>query len=476
MEHKKLSEDVREGLSCLACVIIFFIIIGIFALLIRYWDKIDEENHRIYVEMAAKGDTCALCNNLEDAVKYYTEAFKKQEVDTLAVTLMNCEFALGNIDAGLKWLDKYADMTFRSDFVELRRTWVQFTKDGDTTKMVSSLDAIIKNPLKIEPVSGMRMLWDAFWNSDSNYRKKNNYSLYYFDYYAKLTALYYRLMFCKTPEEYLGMSEFIFTLVEDQEDDYVYIDEYTKLGGTSDIAYKLEEHERRIMNSSGPMSWLPMEEKTNMMKWWMFNTVLTYVHQINGYQAALDFANRITRNNTLNADSKYSYHKYFYGIYLGANDPAKFPTTLTPEELDTILAYSTDYNGVVPSANFIVLKGKKNFLKKYYSLDNLREEGDVLIEPIVLLEHKTNFGQWSWKAQNVPYLYKDSNAISYINNQFRASDSVISYEFFKCDTKQMPSTLYVLNLLQAEYSKQKGLSPYEAIVDLKKLIDENSIQ
>lgn len=213
-----------------------------------------------------------------------------------------------------------------------------------------------------------------------------------------------------------------------------------------------------------------------MMKWWMFNTVLTYVHQINGYQAALDFANRITRNNTLNADSKYSYHKYFYGIYLGANDPAKFPTTLTPEELDTILAYSTDYNGVVPSANFIVLKGKKNFLKKYYSLDNLREEGDVVIEPIVLLEHKTNFGQWSWKAQNVPYLYKDSNAISYINNQFKASDSVIGYEFFKCDTKQMPSTLYVLNLLQAEYSKQKGLSPYEAIVDLKKLIDENSIQ
>lgn len=475
MDRENLSEEIKDGLSCLGWIVALAVVLGLIAILFRYWDKKDEENYQKYVEMTGKGDSCLRYSNLADAVRYYTEAFEAKEVDTLAVVLMNCELALGNVDAGLKWLDKYADMTFNSDFVELRRSLAMFAKDLDTTKFQSDLDAIIKSPLKLESVSGVREIWDSFWNDDSNYTKKNNYSLYYSGYYAKLIALYNRLGLCKTVDEYFELSENIFKLVEDQDNDHAYIDEYNDLGGTSDIASSLTNHEIRLMNSTGPLSHASLQEKVYIMKWWMFNMYMIDMHAKHGYQAALDHANRATRNNTLNADSDYSYHKYLYGIYLGASEPEKFPTSLTVDEIDKILEYSMDYNGKIPAANFVTMKGAKNFLK-CVSLENLREGGDAVLEPVVLLDCSNEFGHWDWKEQTVPILGKNSNAISYINNEFKASDSEISYEVFNARLRQIPTSLYMLNLLQAEYSKQKGLSPYESIVDLKKLIDENSIQ
>lgn len=479
MTRKKFSEGAKEGLSCLVMLIIVAIIITVFALLLRYWDKKDAENHRIYVEMAGKGDSCLQHSDLKEAVRYYTKAFEAQEVDTLAVTLFNCELALGNVDAGLTWLDKYADMTFRSGFVELRRTWAQFAKDGDTTQMISSLDAMIRKPLTLESPSAIRRLWDTFWNDDSDYTMKNNYTLYYSDYYAKLTALYYRLGACKTEEEFREISEYIFKLAEDQEDDHAYIDEFTKLGGKSDISSDIYAHEARLMNTTDELRWQSMQHRTYIMKWWMFNLAVTDMHVKHGYRAAVDYANSLTGNNALNADSNHSYHKCLYGIYLGASDPAKFPTTLTVDELDTILAYSMDHNGMIPSATYTVVTGGQNVIgKRIYTLEQFREDGDVITEPIIVLACGRNHAEtWNWKMSGPPVILSDSStSVSYINNQFKASESTIKPVLLGAKTYQIPSTLYVLNLLQAEYSKQKGLSPYESIVDLKKLMTETTMQ
>jgi hypothetical protein len=49
-------------------------------------------------------------------------------------------------------------------------------------------------------------------------------------------------------------------------------------------------------------------------------------------------------------------------------------------------------------------------------LENLREGGDVVLEPVVLLDCSNKFGHWDWKEQTIPILGKNSNAISYINN------------------------------------------------------------
>ena len=466
MSRKLKKQDVQEEDSNIGCIILlvaFVLFLVVVALLSRKWDK-DEAYAK---ELVVMGDSCFKNNDLAAAIKYYVEAFDTYEIDTLASTLMKCEYWSGNPNKTLEWLDKIGEMRFHSDFIEIHRNQTLFSMTGDTARYVSVLDSLIFEQISLKKVSGIRRIWDLVMNNDINYTQKENYDRYYFNYYAKLLALHYRFGMCRSYDEFVSTGAYLFNLVEDQEDDYEYMDDFLNMGGNSSISNVLKEHEKLVMNTTQGHQTMTYMDRVSNYKWWMFNILVTYVHQMKGYEVALDYANKITDNNKLNADSNYSYNKFLYGIYSGVNDKNAFPTSLTRCELDAILEYSSGHNGYIPNAQAVVVTGGYNFLTRHkYSIDEFRQSGDIVYEPIVIIESDT----WNWKEQCVPFLAKDEGVnLSYISDTYKASDSNVCFDFFQVRLTPVMSTLYVMNLLQAEYNKQKGPPVYSSIVDFKSL-------
>lgn len=457
-----MNRDDASNIGCGILAISFVIFIVVISFLTRKWDR----DHAYANEIIAVGDSCLRNNNIADAIKYYSDAFDTyDDIDTLASTLMKCEYMSGNPEAALKWLDEIGKQTFHSDLIELHRNQTLFSIHKDTVRYISVLDSLIKEPVRLRICSGTSRLWDILINGDINYTQNKYYDRYYFDYYAKLMVLHNRINMARTFEELISLGEYIFSLVEDQKDDYAYMNDYLCMGAKSD--YKLKEHEKYVINSDPIFSALTYLEKTNNYKWWLFNLMVTYVHQVQGYEASLEYANKITCNNSLNADSDYSYNKFLYGIYRGVKDNNNFPTSLTRSELDTILAYSSDQNGRIPFARAYVAQGERNiFSNVNIPIERFRKEGDIVYDPIVILEKDL----WSWKEQSEPYLFHDDVVnMSYISDLYTASDSKICCNMFNIRVYPILSTLYVVNLLQAEYNKQKGLPVYSSVVNIKSL-------
>ena len=463
----KISDD---NIGCGILGIVFVIFIIVISLLTKKWDK----DSAYANELIAAGDSCFRNNNIADAINYYSEAFDVSNIDSLASTLMKCEYMIGNKEAALNWLDEIGRATFQSDLIELHRNHTLFSIHKDTSKYVSALDSMLNVPVRLTTSSFIRKLWDMLIAEDINYTQDKYYDRYYFDYYAKLMVLYNRINMCRTYEEFISIGEYIFKLTDDQEDDYAYINDYLREGKTTD--YELKKHEKFVLNTGLDPTYTELSylERTANFKWFLFDIMLASVHQVHGYEAALEYANKITCNNSLNADTDFSYNKFIYGIYSGITDSTIFPTSLTRSELDTILTYSSDKNGRIPFARAFIACGRFNpFANHKFSIEKFRTDGDIVHDPVVILE--TDF--WNWKEQNDPFIFSDEGInISYISDIYTASDSKICCNVLSVDVYPIITTLYAMNLLQAEYNKQTGLPVFSSIVDLKSLLNDTQFK
>lgn len=403
--------------------------------------------------------------DIESAIESYTRAYERVKADSIAARIIACEQNRGNKDSALRWLDIFEENSEKSDFTALRRVYIhlQFNETENACKL---LDSIIATPIEMRTSWFGRSLLDSWLNSDSDYTKAENYYRYYTEYGAKLLALDIRMSLADNINDKFKIGSALFALTKEYDDIYEIMDGYFDLqhsnprvfnkifNGTYRLTNELDQH---VAYMIGQVRYNTdnIIEIISDYKWQIFNLLITHKHLHDGYDAAIRYANDITRNNTRNVDAYNNFQKYIYGIYLGASDNQKFHSLLTREELDDIISSSTDANNVIPPAIMTVAR-----LNQRHILDNSKYgeqiEGDKPFFPIIILE----CNDWRWDNSTKPlaqYIYEakgQRKTIRYIDDNFNAHSSYTDLDYFGITINYKTSNLACLKMLHAEFNKQ----------------------
>lgn len=452
---KKKSFFDRFG--CLIIIIIFIGICYLFSWVVNIYDDYETKKEKSASVEIAKGDSCFKMKNSATALIYFKSAYNTYKSDSLVARIIYCEQAIGSYSESLKWLNILADRTGNSDFISIRRSFIvlQF---GDTIKSKKILDEIINNPVALRSTWFGRSLLDSWLNKDADYTKASNYYRYYVEYLGKLIALKERLILSRDKAELYRIGEKLFSLAKDESDDYEIMNGYLDLYRNNPYVFS------HIFNQSyGRLSDLEYQTwytvgvnnyncKTIIclvcdLKWKIFNTLLFIKHKNEGYEAAINYANYITNNNTQNCDTYNSYSKYIYGIYLGIKQKGKFPTSLTKEDLDSLIKNSFDLS----TAYLTIGKVGKDIYGKRLDSGTM---GDKIVDPIIIMD----CNDWNWRNDSIPFNDYVLNVgtkktIKYINDKFKYSITSTPKEDI-LNINYVATNRLTLNILQAECNKQ----------------------
>lgn len=448
-------------------IVVILLLLSAYLLLSKKCESDAAEEERIMEaanELVAKGDSCALAKNTEEALAYYNSSYKMYVSDNCIAKILYCRQALGQTDTALLWLNKLEENIGKTIFTELRRANI-YLQSGDTTVSVRILDSLLAYPLVCKKCWFGRTLIDMFLYSDKNYTKAENHYQYYFNYLGKLLALNTRLNLEKDSSEYFDMGHLLFQLVEDRDDDYEIMNGYLETLGSKWYTTSFEKNMNILYACNLYVGFSTILKVISDFKWGIFNNLLIKKHINDGYASALEYVNRITDNNEKNTDAYANYHKYLYGIYLGASENERFPSSLTVEEIDSILEKSVDrHNRLKPALiaiakrrSKLVIDSVSNKINEVYVKTDIR--GDKIVEPIMIL------GCNEWNCLDTTILVHDFIAqnkdkrkyLRYINNNFKACESYTDEEQFNLIINMELTNTYVLNLLEAEYGKQRQM-------------------
>lgn len=402
-------------------------------------------------------------NNYTAAVEYYESAFDKVEGDTIVSRIVTCMKRMGNTAGALKWLNKYEEIDRKSDFTAMRRASI-YLEAKDTSRARTILDKVISTPAKLQTGGFGRTMLDSWLYKNSDYTDALNHYIYYTDYYAKLLALKFRMQIAQSNSERLELGEKLFCLVEDCENDYAIMSRYLQIkrgeaqpynslyGSLAVELADIESHIKcNIINAYANPTIIV--ESVSQLKWDMFNRLIARKHLDEGYQAAVDYAKRITADNTRNTDTYANFYKYLYGVYLGASGDSRFNTELTVADLDQILSLSITDDGEIPRV-FINVGFRSNNAKDDIIFDSVL--GDRIIDPIVVLCCN------DWNCYNVSkflplYIFElkgKRKELQYIDDNYEVCTSYTYLDDFGLHFKLVESNLMYVATLVMEYSKR----------------------
>ena len=433
----------------------------------RHW-KIQEEKDRIAQDLASRaciqGDSCMVANDLRLASKFYTSSFSRNPTDSIVARLITCEQRQGNTAEALKWLDELEKQSRKSDFTALRRSNI-ILQSGDSTRALQLLDSILARPIRLKKSRFVQSLLDAWLHSNKDYTKATNYYCYYCDYLGKLMVLNSRLSI-SSKEDVFRQGAVLFHLAEDQVDDYEIMNEYLEmLRENSTVFWKIlrkgwmswgkNDLDLHILYSTGfsNYDYHNLIDLVSSIKWRIFNNLIIQKHINQGHTEAVDYAQQITQSNSCNTDARYNFHKFIYGIYLGASNNDLFPSTLTVNDLDSILYQSLDTLQRIQPAYLTI---GQRFMLSLGDKDKFHMTGDKFIGPAIILQ----CNDWNWRNDSLTFPQyverhkKDLKTIKYLNDNFKASESSTEGQKFGLMISFIPSNTYEMNLLQAEYERQ----------------------
>ncbi len=452
-------------------VILPFLALGVVILTVLWIDTCVEDKqfsfpfHRESLIASAhientKGDSCLRNNNIVDALEFYKSSYDIYNTDSVAAKIITCQQRMGNIDEAIKWLDILEDRVGEGDFVDLRRCFILYQK-GDIEQVIMILNDIIHTPVALKLPAFGRSIFDSWWHSDANYSLCKSYYTYYVEYYAKLLALDYMMSLAKDDKELFDLGSMLFKLAEDCEDDYAITNRYNDfLRGGCEYFIRERTIDNCARYTIGLTKFSPdyIVQFVSNIKWNIFNNLIIYKHQREGYEEALQYALDITNNNECNSDSYSNYSKYIFGVYCGASDSSYFPTSLSVSDLDSAVLCVDSVAYALPRAYLTIGSIPKmplqfaSFASK--KTDNI--SGDKIIDPIVIL----GCNDWKWTNDSitfVTYVAQSSDShktIWYVNDDFEACESSTNAEQFGLKIEYIPCNKCVLNILQAEYDKQ----------------------
>lgn len=444
---------------------LFLAIAGGIYFAISYLIKCDDAKREAVADLCSQAFGQLQEGKFAEAEELYAAAFERTQVDTIASRLIQCKQAAGDINGALEWLNLYEEVDRKSDFTTLRRAQI-YIQNGSLDQAKTLLHTIIDSPVQLSKVGFLRPIIDQWLNSDQDHTSAVNHYQYYVDYVAKLTALQWLLYYAEDMDEVFELGERLSLLAEDCEDDYAIMDQYFEythikggafitskyslIGSAYHAANKINQH---VTNTLGVPPFCSVNILTYISdtKWSIANNLLTSKHLVDGFDAAVEYINQITANNTRNTDTFQMYNKFIYGIYLAASGSEAFDKYLTREEMDAILLNSVDANGKIPYLYLTI--GEDGILGKE---DREAIQGDEVSLPIIVLgcndwtcyDQMQTFGQYNLQHRG------ERKTIRYIDTNFDARSSYTDRDMFGLQIHAFPSNLMCLNLLQAVYDKQ----------------------
>lgn len=441
--------------------------LAVFSILFLWFNDIIEreelEKAEAY-ELWVQGNHNETGGDYVRAIDYYKAAFDIVEGDTIASRIVACMRKLGNTAGALEWMDVYERVDRKSDLTAVRRAAI-YLDANDPDRARSILDSVISTPVKLQTLGFGRTVLDSWLYKNAEYTEALNHYSYFVDYFAKLLALESRIQLARSADECYQLGGKLFCLAEDMEDDYALIHRYLEIKRGEAKPYNmrygslalelddiLTHVENNVINSyAGPLVIL---NTVSRMKWDLFNRIVVKKHFYEGYQAAVDYANLITANNTRNADAYANYHKYLYGIYLGVGGDSRFQTELTIEELNDIMHKSVDENGETP---LMLINVGREFDTKGSNDKQNTVFGDRIIAPIVVM----GCNDWTCRDASTNFIggYILQNrgrrkTLRYIDDSYEARTTYTYQITFNLIFSSEPSSLMYVNLLEAEYAKR----------------------
>lgn len=449
-------KSVYEKYGCL--VNLGLVIAGIY-LLVKVSDLYDAYENRKADKAAmvtARGDSCLRMNNVSEAVGYFKSAYAIYGSDSLAARILACEQYQNHTDEAVRWLDELQDRVGESDFITLRRCDIMLRR-GDTVSVRTMLDAIIDDPIRLPSTWLTRSMFDIWWHRNADYTRASRYFRYYVAYIGKLMAISRRLSVAKDTAEYYDIGRKLFRLAEDRADDYAIMTGYLDLlRENPSVFYRIDwkelvSHTYYVLGIGGYDIHNVMM-LVSQLKWNLFNQILFFKHQHEGYNAAVDYALDITRHNTCNTDSYYNYSKFIFGIYLGARYKDRFPTRLTPTDLDRIIRENPD----------TVNRSVRTFLTVGHVIRQLSGapvkksvHGDQFKDPLLVL----SCNDWNWRNDSLTfpdYVSRhaaDLKVLRYIDDNFNLCTSATKDDKFGLNIELVPVSRQEMAVYQAEYDK-----------------------
>ena len=444
---------------------IFLAVVGAIYFVISYSIKCDDERREAVEELCSQAYARASEQDFAAAEELYVKAFEVAKVDTIASRLIQWNQTLGDTKGAIEWLNTYEEVDKKSDFTTLRRVQI-YIQENDMDQAKKLLYDIINTPVKLQSTSFLRSIIDSWLKSDQDHTSAVNHYQYYVDYMAKLTALEWLLSYTKDIDEAFAIGERLFLLAEDCEDDYAIMNQFLEYQHVRTGSFHISKYhqwmgsanldvmhiDNHIKNSLAKPEFSPNNILTHISdtKWSIANDLITIKHLVEGFDAAVEYINRITANNTRNTDTYQMYCKFIYGIYLAASGSDAFNRVVTREEMDAILLNSVDENGNIPFVFLTIgdvgLWGKE---------DREAIQGDEVNLPIIVLgcndwtcyDTTQFFGQYNAKHKG------ERKTMRYIDTNFKACSSYTDRDVFGLGVHSFPSNLMCLNLLQAVYDK-----------------------
>ena len=379
-------------------------------------------------------------NDFASASKFYKSAYEKFHRDETILDIIHCEQKLGNTAEALMWLDLLEKRTYKSHFITLKRHEIMM-QAGDEEKAVLLLDEIIAAPHQIKST-----FFKSLFDNKQNKRVGKVYYKYYTEYWAKLLALDSRLNLAKSKDEWYEIGTKLFELVEDRSNDEEIIDNFLSLNWYFYIGFRAYQLHKEYLSLSNKQ----VIKIVSDTKWNIFNRLIIARHRDYGFKSAVEYAQKITGNDTVNTDAYYRLSKYLFRAYLRAADSQTSSDALSSKTIDSILSKSIDSNGEIPFANITIGE-------MFGWTTNIKASGDRIITPIVILQ----CNEWDWQSSSVPlaqFVGENKNVahkLRYLNKFLIASESVVEEGLHNMTMNTIPSNRYILNLLQAEYNNQQ---------------------
>lgn len=447
-------------------VCIVLILAGCCCALVHIIDYIQEKESEVVTELCSQAYARIQEQDFAAAEELYIKAFEVAQVDTIASRLIQWNQASGDTKGAIEWLNVYEEVDKKSDFTTLRRAHI-YIQEGSLDLAKTLLHSIVDSPIKLSPVVFFRPIIDKWLYSDQDYTSAVNHYQYYVDYMAKLTALQWLLIYATDMDEAFALGQQLFLLAEDCEDDYAIMNQFlryqhVKVGslyfskymrGMGSAALDVIHINDHIKNSLAQPNFNSNNILTHISdtKWSIFNYLITTKHLVEGFDAAVEYINRITVNNTQNTDTYQMYGKFIYGIYLAASGSDAFDRVVTKEEMDAILLNSVDENGHIPFVYLTI--GDVGILGNE---DRDAIQGDEVRLPIIVLgcndwtcyDTTQSFGEYNAKHKG------ERKTMRYIDTNFKVRSSYTDRDMFGLNVHSFPSNLMCLNLLQAVYDKQ----------------------
>lgn len=443
------------------CLINLGLVIAGFYLLVKVSELYDAHEERKADKaalVAARGDSCLRMNNVAEAVGYFKSAYAIYGSDSLAARILACEQYQNHTDEAVRWLDELQDRVGESDFITMRRCDIML-QDGDTASVRTMLDAIIDDPVRLPSTWLSRSMFDIWWNRDADYTRASRYFNYYVAYLGKLMAITRRLAIAKDTAEYDEVGKKLFRLAEDRADDYAVMNGYLDLLRENPRVFYLIDWKEQVAHTSyvagiGGYDTRNIMMMVSQLKWNLFNGILFFKHQRDGYDAAVDYALDITCHNTCNTDSYNNYSKFIFGIYLGARYKDRFPTRLTKADLDRIIRETPDT--VNRSVRTFLTVGR--VARKLPGISVKKSvRGDRFKDPVLIL----SCNDWNWQNDSLTfpdYVSRhatDLKILRYIDDNFNPCTSMTEEDKFGLEVELVPVSRQEMAVYQAEYDKGK---------------------